>query len=115
RLTKAPGSRDGFWDYIALVPVPNTVAASPRLNISLSNGSATLSWTGFGFKLQSKSSLGGGTWSDVPNGDTSPVAVSANTMQFFRLKKQNPKRAREGGKKPRRSFPLSSLCRTENQ
>jgi len=76
-------------DSYLLVPV---VQSAPLLNGNYSGGVLTLTWSGSGFRLQvqtnSLTSGLNGTWTDYPNGSTSPVTVNVDPTKgaiFFRL------------------------------
>ena len=62
---------------------------SPRLNLWLEDGIATLFWNGEGFRLQQSSDLGTNTsWSDVSGPVTqSPFTATGAGTMFYRLKR----------------------------
>ena len=63
----------------------------PILNVHQVGGNLIMSWTGTGFKLQSRSSLGSSSWTDVPGATSSPFTVpilTGSTASFFRLANQ---------------------------
>ena len=81
------GTSSWYWgiDNWGVYSVPSLVTGGlTTLNVSpLAAGKITLSWSGAGV-LETSSDFK--TWSDVPNGATSPVSVTAGSAhQFFRL------------------------------
>jgi hypothetical protein len=71
------------FNYLAFIPM-----TPPTLSLTRSGGNATLSWSNgpVWFKLQSRSDLVSGTWTNVVNGSNSPVTVPiTGTNQFFRV------------------------------
>ncbi|WP_168441989.1 LamG domain-containing protein [Pontiella desulfatans] len=62
---------------------------SPVLEHSMSAGGMVFSWTGSGFKVQSRTNLMDGAWSDVPGGDVTLVnVIPTNGAAFYRLIEQ---------------------------
>jgi hypothetical protein len=82
------GTSSWYWAFdnwgVYSVPSLAPVQLGP-LSIASNNGQVSISWQGAG-TLQSAAELGG-TWTDVPNGGTSPVQVAPTAPhQFYRLR-----------------------------
>lgn len=76
------GANDLFYiDSLKVVTVP------PPIVVNRSGNQLTLSWAGSGLVLQEKDSLSNSSgWSNVVNGETSPVLVTMSANQkFYRL------------------------------
>jgi hypothetical protein len=75
------GSARGYYDDVTFA-----VGRPPNIAVSLSGTTATLTWPGIDFVLQSASSLTSPiTWTDVV-GATSPYDTPSNPEQYFRLR-----------------------------
>ncbi|VGO16669.1 hypothetical protein PDESU_05260 [Pontiella desulfatans] len=65
------------------------VVDPPLLEHGISGGDISFSWVGSGFKVQVRTSLTEGGWSDVPGGDTPPFDLNpTNGAGFYRLIEQ---------------------------
>ena len=76
-----------YIDNIRITSEP----APPTITWTVGGGNLTLNWTATGFKLQSSPSLNPTAWTDVPAGNSPPVAVTidpATPAAFFRLAPQ---------------------------
>jgi hypothetical protein len=83
------GGNNTMIDNVALSGSILPVTEPPLLEYSLSGGDLVFNWTGAGWKLQTRTNLTEGSWSDVPAGAVSPVTVNpTNPAGFFRLTEQ---------------------------
>ena len=81
-----------YIDNIRITPEP-AIVTSPTIVWTVVGGNLTLNWTATGFKLQTATDLGSGTWTDypLPDGINPPVTVTidpATTAAFYRLAPQ---------------------------
>jgi len=79
----------GGVGQIILTYVQLAAVQPPTLGHSLSGGNVVLSWSGSGFKVQVRTNLTSGTWSDVPGGTNSPVNITPTLpAAYYRLTQQ---------------------------
>ena len=96
QLAFSSGTGDGgghhlFLDNVGISGIIELAAdpEPPVLEVGLSAGDLEFTWTGGGFKVQSRTNLTEGVWQDVPGGGTPPVTVvPSNPEAFFRLIEQ---------------------------
>ncbi|MDF7823488.1 BNR repeat-containing protein [Pontiellaceae bacterium B12227] len=80
------GGHHLFVDNVAISRVAGSSVEPPVLEYSFSGGNMVFTWTGSGFRVQSRTNLTEGIWLDVPGGDVPPVNVApTNSADFFRL------------------------------
>jgi hypothetical protein len=81
------GGNNTMIDNVALTGVP--LPEPPLLTYSMSGEDMVLSWSESGFKVQTRTNLTSGTWSNLQGGNVSPVNVTpSEASAFFRLTEQ---------------------------
>src|ERR1035441_7446016 len=82
-LNQNYGTTTGYFDDVSFA-----VGRPPNIGVSLSGTTATLTWPGLDFVLQSASEVAGVvTWSDVAGAISPyPYDTTSNPQQFFRLR-----------------------------